>query len=116
MYLVPTTDIDLPLLSSGSVGSQISPYAKYTSSWDLPHSIIPSTSVGSNEGIGLRVGIPSKDPIDPKGRDNTNHKKRATVSQRFQDISAAIDLNLTPGLLSKIEKYKFILISCFRVF
>lgn len=79
----------------------------------MSHSIIPSTS---DESIGLRDGLPLKGTIELRGRDSTNRKKRATVMQRLQEISASHDLNFTPELLSKIKNYKFIFISCFRVF
>lgn len=74
----------------------------------MSHSIIPSTSVGSDESIGLRDGLPLKGPIELRGRDSTNRKKRATVMQRLQEISAPHDLNFTPELLSKIKNYKFL--------
>lgn len=72
--------------------------------------------MGSDESIGLSVGLPVKDPIELRGRDNTNCKKRATVIQRFQEISVPHDLNFTPELLSKIKNYKFIFISCLSLF
>lgn len=104
-FLVPPKGFNLPPLSPGSVGSNISPYAQYTSSWGLPRNIIPSTPVGPSEGIGLTVGLPTRDPIVPWGRGNTNREKGAIVPQRLQDISSYLDPNFTPELLGKYKMH-----------
>lgn len=69
-----------------------------------------------NVGIGLRVDLPTQDPIVLRNRNNSNHKKRAVVIRRFQGNSAPLDFNFSLELLSKIEKHKFSLTSCFKVF
>ncbi|XP_035231471.1 protocadherin-like wing polarity protein stan isoform X2 [Stegodyphus dumicola] len=97
---VPAKGFNLP---PGNIGSNISPYAQYNSSWGLPRNIIPSTPVGPNESIGLTVGLPSRDPIVPWGRGNTNREKGATVPQRLQDISSYLDPNFTPELLDEVS-------------
>lgn len=69
-----------------------------------------------NVGIGVGVDLPTQDPIVLRNRNNSNRKKRAAVIQRFQGNSAPVDFNFILELLSKIEKHKFTLNSCFRVF
>ncbi|XP_042896981.1 protocadherin-like wing polarity protein stan isoform X2 [Parasteatoda tepidariorum] len=101
--IVPTKGFNLPPLTPGSIGSNISPYSQYTSSWGLPRNIIPSTPVGPSEGIGLTVGLPTRDPIVPWGRGNTNREKGGIVPQRLQDISSYLDPNFTPELLDEVS-------------